>query len=101
MEIIKRDGRSQSYRPETIREADRMAFASENGTAPENVLLGITQPAISFTAANTRADENFAAALRNALTTPKRSTAFWPGYSAIFRARATGWTGWRKDSRPF
>lgn len=43
MEIIKRDGRSQSYRPEKIREAVRKAFVSVNGTAPENVLRGITQ----------------------------------------------------------
>lgn len=43
MEIIKRDGRSQSYRPEKIREAVRKAFVSVNGTAPENVLREITQ----------------------------------------------------------
>ena len=43
MEIIKRDGRSQSYRPEKIREAVRKAFVSVDGTAPENVLREITQ----------------------------------------------------------
>ena len=43
MEIIKRDGRSQRYQPEKIKEAVRKAFLSVDGTAPEAALLQITQ----------------------------------------------------------
>lgn len=43
MEIIKRDGRSQRYQPEKIKEAVRKAFLSVDGTAPENTLLQITR----------------------------------------------------------
>ena len=43
MEIIKRDGRSQRYEPQKIKEALRKAFLSVDGTAPEDALQKITQ----------------------------------------------------------
>jgi len=43
MEIIKRDGRSQRYQPEKIKEAIRKAFLSVDNTAAENTLQDITQ----------------------------------------------------------
>ncbi|MDD3213148.1 MAG: ribonucleoside-diphosphate reductase subunit alpha [Eubacteriales bacterium] len=43
MEIIKRDGRRQSYQPQKIREAVRKAFLSVDGSAPEDILDNITR----------------------------------------------------------
>lgn len=43
MEIIKRDGRRKSYRPEKITQAVRKAFLSVDGAAPESTLKSITR----------------------------------------------------------
>jgi ribonucleoside-diphosphate reductase alpha chain len=43
MDIIKRDGRSQPYQPQKIKEAVRKAFLSVDGTAPEEVLSRVTR----------------------------------------------------------
>lgn len=42
MEIIKRDGQRQTYRPEKIREAVRKAFLSVDGNAPDETLQAVT-----------------------------------------------------------